>query len=264
MSEEAIISFIGKPSDVLKMMIINPTGSINGNEISIKLQEDGRGKYELELAGYSSGIYTAVIQKGNNQSSEQFSVGLQSSSGPIDVKTTQTEYSQGERILIIGATGPNALLKVDLKDPNGVKIKSLDIPSNSDGSFTVDKLKVPSNAVNGKWKIEVTSGSYLDTAEFEVNATDDEGITINIGEIVKIPGFGESVNIGIIANQKTTVTMEVFDLNNNQVSESLSCTLTAEFKCQLLWTIPKEINPGTYVIKVSDSINSVEKNININ
>ena len=72
MSEEAIISLIGKPSDVLKMMIINPTGSINGDEILIKLQEDGRAKYELKLTGYASGIYTAVIQKGNNQSSEQF------------------------------------------------------------------------------------------------------------------------------------------------------------------------------------------------
>ena len=264
MSEEAIISFIGKPSDVLKMMIINPTGSINGDEILIKLQEDGRAKYELKLTGYASGIYTAVIQKGNNQSSEQFSVGLQSSSGPIDVKTTQTSYIQGERMLIIGSTGPNALLKVDLVNPNGMKIKSLDVPSNSNGAFTIDNLKIPSNAVNGKWKIDVISGSNSDTVEFEVNAADEKGIIVNIGEITKIPGFGNSVSIGIIAQQKTTISMEVFDLNNNQVSETLSCTPTSEFKCQILWTIPKEINPGTYKIKISDSINSVEKTINVN
>ena len=77
MSDKAIISLIGKPSDVLKMMIINPSGSINGEDILINLQEDGRATYELELAGYASGIYTAVIQKGNSQSSEKFSVGLQ-------------------------------------------------------------------------------------------------------------------------------------------------------------------------------------------
>ena len=239
MSEEAIISFIGKPSDVLKMMIINPTGSINGDEILIKLQEDGRAKYELKLTGYASGIYTAVIQKGNNQSSEQFSVGLQSSSGPIDVKTTQTSYIQGERMLIIGSTGPNALLKVDLVNPNGMKIKSLDVPSNSNGAFTIDNLKIPSNAVSGKWKINVISGSNSDTVEFEVNASNDKGIIVNIGETIKIPGFGNSINIEIIAQQKTTITMEVFDLNNNQVSQTLTCTPTAEFKCQILWTIPK-------------------------
>jgi hypothetical protein len=263
MSEKAVISLIGKPSDVLKMMIINPSGSINGEEIVIKLQEDGRGEYELELTGYTSGIYTAVIQKGNNQSSEQFSVGLQSSSGPIDVKTTQTEYIQGERILIIGSTGPNALMKIKLIDPNGVEMKVLDIPSNSEGAFTVDKIKVPSNAINGKWRIDVTSGSNSDTAEFEVNPKDEKGIIVNIGQIIKIPGFGDSINVGIKANQKTTVTMTVFDLNNNQISQTLSCTPTAEFKCQILWTIPKEINPGTYIVKISDSINSVEKYIDI-
>ena len=262
-SEKAIISLIGKPSDVLKMMIINPTGSINGNEILIKLQEDGRANYELELTGYTSGIYTAVIQKGNSQSSEQFSVGLQSSSGPIDVKTTQTSYIQGERMLVIGSTGPNALLKVDLVNPNGVKIKSLDVPSNSNGAFTIDNLKIPSNAVSGKWKINVISGSNSDTVEFEVNASNDKGIIVNIGETTKIPGFGNSINIEINAQQKTTITMEVFDSNNNQVSQTLTCTPTAEFKCQMLWTIPKELNPGTYKIKISDSINSIEKAIDI-
>jgi hypothetical protein len=263
MAEKAVISLIGKPSDVLKMMIINPSGSINGEEITIKLQEDGRATYELELTGYASGIYTAVIQKGNKQSSEQFSIGLQTSSGPINVKTTQTEYTQGERILIIGSTGQNALLKVKLIDPNGVEIKSVDVPSNSEGAFTLDKIKIPSNAINGEWRIEVISGSNSDKAEFEVNSADKDGIIVKIGETIKIPGFGDSINIEIIANQKTSINMKVFDLENNQISETLSCTPTAEFKCQILWTIPKEINPGTYIIKITDSINSVEKSIDI-
>ena len=111
-SEKAIISVIGKPSDVLKMMIINPSGNISGEEILIKLREDGRATYELDLSGYASGIYTAVIQKNNSQSSEKFSVGLQLGSGPIEAKTTQTEYNQGERILLLGSTNPNSLLNV--------------------------------------------------------------------------------------------------------------------------------------------------------
>ncbi|MFL2905942.1 MAG: hypothetical protein ACJZ2C_00380 [Nitrosopumilus sp.] len=56
----------------------------------MKLQEDGRAIYELDLTGYGSGIYTAVAQKGNSQSSEKFSVGLQLGSGPIEAQTTQT------------------------------------------------------------------------------------------------------------------------------------------------------------------------------
>ena len=185
------------------------------------------------------------------------------SSGPIDVKTTQSEYKQGERMLVIGSTNPNSLLKIALIDPNGVEIKNLDIPSNSEGSFTVDELKIPSNAISGKWKIEVSSGSNLDRAEFEVNSRMSEGISVNIGEFIKIPGFGNSVNIEIIANQKTSINLQVFDIDNNQISETLSCTPTSEFKCQILWTIPEETVPGAYTIKVSDSIVVVEKIINI-
>ena len=75
-SDNAIISLLGKPSELLKMMIISPSGAITGEDIEVKLQEDGRATYELELGGYGSGIYTAVAQKGNSQSSEKFSVGL--------------------------------------------------------------------------------------------------------------------------------------------------------------------------------------------
>ena len=262
-SEKAIISFIGKPSEELRMMIINPSGSINGEDILIKLREDGRTTYELDLTGFTSGIYTAVVQKGNSQSSEKFSVGLQISSGPIEAKTTQTEYIQGEQILLIGSTNPNALLKVALIDSNGVKLKSIEIPSNSEGSFTVDKFKIPTNAIVGKWKIEVNSGSNSDTVEFEVNSINKDGITINIGEITKIPGFGDSINIGIIANQKTSITMQVLDSENNQIGENISCSPTAEFKCQIIWTIPDQIIAGIYTIKVSDSINSVERDIEL-
>jgi hypothetical protein len=262
-SEKAIISLLGKPSDVLKMIIISPTGNLSNNEILIKLQEDGRASYELELDGYSSGIYTAVIQKGNSQSSEKFSVGLQLGSGPIDVKTTRTEYNQGERILLLGSTNPNILLNLELVDPNGVKIKEMQVPSKSDGTFTVDSFKIPTNAVTGFWKINAISGSNLDKVEFTVNSSNQELIRINVGEIESIPGFGDSIKFGIITGQKTTVNIEIFDQNLDSISEIISCTPTAEFKCEIFWTIPKNTIPGTYTIKVNDSINEVKTEFEI-
>ena len=247
-SEKAVISLLGKPSEVLKMTIINPSGGINEDTILIQLQEDGRATYELELSSYTSGIYTAVVQKGNAQSSEIFSVGLQLGSGPIEAKTTQTQYIQGERILLIGSTNPNVLLNIELVDPNGVKIKNLQIPSKSDGTYTVDKFKVPSNAITGLWKINVVSGSNLEKVEFQVNQSNSELMIINVGEIIEIPGFGESIKFGIVANQKTSITLSILDLNYNQISQTISCTPTAEFKCEILWTIPKETTPGTYTM----------------
>ena len=262
-SEKAIISIIGKPSDVLKILIISPSGNISGEEIIIKLREDGRATYELDLSGYASGIYTAVIQKNNSQSSEKFSVGLQIGSGPIDAKTTQTEYDQGERILLLGSTNPNVLLQVSLVDPQGTEIKKMDVPSNNDGSFTVDQLKIPSNAEIGKWRINVSSGSNLDTVEFEVISTNSKKIGITVTDDINIPGFGQTIKVIIAGNQKTAIIMSVIDTNGNQIGNNSTCTPTADFKCEILWTIPKDTIPGTYTIRVNDSINIEEFNFKI-
>ena len=262
-SEEAIISLLGKPSTILKMMIISPSGSIIDENILINLQEDGRATYQLDLSGYTSGIYTAVVQKGNSQSSETFSIGLQLGSGPIDAKTTQIEYNQGERILLLGSTNPNVLLKVTLVNPQGIEIKEISVPSNNDGSFTVDQLKIPSNAVTGEWRIKVASGSNLDIIQFNVVSINSEKIGITVTEDIEIPGFGKNIKISIAANQKTSIIMTVTDENKNQIGNSSTCTPTADFKCEILWTIPKDTIPGTYTIRVNDSINIEEFNFKI-
>ena len=253
-SETAIISLLGKPSTVLKMMIISPSGNISGEDISIQLQEDGRATYQLELGGYSSGIYTAVVQKGNSQSNEKFSVGLQMGSGPINAQTTQREYSQGERILLLGSTNANALLKVTLVDPQGVEIKMLEVPSKSDGTFTVDSLKIPSNGILGKWKINVSSGSNLDPVEFNVISDQNKAMTIVVTDDIDIPGFGKNIKIAISTNQKTTITVNIFDEYGTKIGDTSTCTPTADFKCEILWTIPKDTLPGAYTIRVNDSI----------
>ncbi len=57
--------------------------------MSITLQPDGRGTHTLNLEGYTSGVYTAVISKGNDKSAEIFTVGLQTGSGEIEINTTK-------------------------------------------------------------------------------------------------------------------------------------------------------------------------------
>ena len=98
---------------------------------------------------------------------------------------------------------------------------------------------------------------------FEVILAQQEGILIEVGDTVEIPGFGESMKIGITTSQKTSVTLKILDKNQNIIGESLSCTPTAEFKCEILWTLPKEIVPGTYTINVNDSVITVEKTFEI-
>jgi len=260
--ETAVISIIGKPSDIVKILIIGPSGNIQEKEQEIRLQEDGRGEFNLSLSGYGSGIYTAVIKKANTQSTETFSVGLQLGSGKIDINTTKIEYTLGEKILLIGETNPNVLLNVNLIDPNDNAVRKLQIPSDSVGVFSEDRLRIPTDGIAGTWKIKVFSGSNQQTAEFEVfsNLVDDMKVTIE--KNIKIPGFGQTFKIDIQASHKTSIIIEILD-QKLELLDTLSCNTTTEFKCEVLWTIPKDALPGTYTVKAYDRISSDQKTFEV-
>ena len=260
--ETAVISIIGKPSDIVKILIIGPSGNIQEKEQEIRLQEDGRGEFNLSLSGYGSGIYTAVIKKANAQSTETFSVGLQLGSGQIEINTTKIEYTLGEKILLIGETNPNVLLNVNLIDPNDNTVRKLQIPSDSVGIFSEDRLRIPTDGMVGTWKIKVFSGSNQQTAEFEVfsNLVDDMKVTIE--KNIKIPGFGQTFKIDIQASHKTSIIIEILD-QKLELMDTLSCNTTTDFKCEVLWTIPKDTLPGTYTVKAYDRISSDQKTFEV-
>ena len=258
-TDTAVISLVGKPSDKITLIIITPSGNTQGADEIIQLREDGRGEYNLNLSGYTSGIYTAVAKISGSQSSEIFSVGLQVGSGPIDAKTTQTEYQQGERILLLGSTKPNTLMTATLVDPNGMKVKTVEMPSNNLGTFTEERLRIPSNGEPGLWTINVASGTNLDTVELNVFSTILEGMTVKTAEEVKL---GELLKISIIASHKTSVIIEIIDMDGGVIAD-LGCSTTKEFVCETFWSVPKNTIPGTYTIKVNDAISSNETTFEI-
>jgi uncharacterized protein YfaS (alpha-2-macroglobulin family) len=259
-TEKPIISLAGKPLDKVSLIIITPSGSVLGTDIVKQLEVDGRGEHNLDLTGYSSGIYTAVVKKGGSQNSENFSVGLVTGSGEINVKATQTEYNQGDKILLLGNTANgNSLMTVTLIDPNGKEIKSLEIASNSERMFSEKRLKIPSNGKTGLWQITVTSGSNIDKVEFNVLSTTEEGMTMKVTEKVVV---GDILEMSIVASHKTSIKIEILDEKGNQIQE-LTCNTTKEFKCETFWSVPKDSIPGTYMIKAYDSISSTEKTFKI-
>ena len=258
-TDTAIISLVGKPSDKITLMIITPSGSTQGTDEIIQLKSDGRGEYNLDLSGYTSGIYTAVAKISGSQSSEIFSVGLQVGSGPIDAKTTQTEYEQGERILLLGSTKPNTLMTATLVDPNGMKVKTVEMPSNNIGTFTEERLRIPSNGEPGLWIINVASGTNLDAVELNVFSTALDGMTVKTSEEVKL---GELLKISIIASHKTSIVIKIIDMEGQDIAD-LGCTTTKEFVCETFWSVPKNTIPGTYTIKVNDAISSNETTFEI-
>ena len=111
----ATINFQGPASATISLLVIDPSNQ-KEFEDSIILGLVGTINYELDLGGYSSGVYTLVSTRGTVQIEEVFSVGLLTGSGPIEILTTKETYQQGDPILVLGNSGPNILLDIFLID----------------------------------------------------------------------------------------------------------------------------------------------------
>ena len=255
-SETAIISFTGKASDIISLLIIDPSDKPKGDAISITLQEDARATHSLDLKGYSSGVYTAVISKGNAQSSEIFTVGLQTGSGEIRINTTKEKYQSGDSILILGDTGPNVLLTITMTDPDGNEIKTKDTFSDKNGKISENSFRIPSDANPGKWVINAKSGSNFDNIEFDVLAIVQEGMVVSTSESPKLDGINNFINIHVFG-AKHTVIIEIIS-EDEELIEKLEFPATSAGEINQPWKIPKDLEPGTYTIKVADAYNSTE------
>ena len=268
-TEKAVITLSGKPSEVLSMIIIDPsdkTKKIDGeNEsVSITLSPDGRGTYNLDLKGYASGVYTAVVSKGASKSTAVFAVGLQTGSGDIDINTTKLQYNPGDPVLILGQTNPNILLTMTLYDPSGNEVKIRESFSNKNGKISEDGFRIPTQAQPGKWQIKAVSGSNFDTQEITVSATKIEGMVINVEKGMDIPGFGKTMKIVIQgAFPKAVLGISIHDNNGVVIDDSLKCSATQSGSCEVLWTISKELPPGKYVIKADDGHDTAESTFDI-
>ncbi len=254
--ETAIISIIGKGSDVVSLLILNPSDQPKGEAIIITLEPDGRGEYSLNLDGYSSGIYTAVISKGNTQSTETFAVGLLTGSGQIEINTTKTSYLPGDSILILGNTAENVIIDIILTDPDGNEIKEKETFSGKSGKISESSFRIPSDAKPGTWTINAKSGSNFDIVEIEVAATLQEGIQVSIGEIVTLGVVGETITIKVIGAQQTVV-IEII-AEDGEIIETLSFQASSQGEINQPWIIPKETEPGIYTVKVADAFDSAE------
>jgi hypothetical protein len=256
-SEDARITITGKPSEVLTLLIIDPSDKPKGESIPITLEPDGRGSYTLDLDGFSSGIYSAVISKGSAKSTETFTVGLQTGSGQIIISSTKLSYEPGDPVLILGETKPNVLLTLTLIDPDENEVKTKQTFSNKNGKITEDSFRIPSEAKSGIWKINAKSGSNFDLIEIEITAFQTEGMVITVEDGEQIPGVGKTVTIKVIGAEQL-VSVEIFSDEGELIHEFTPFPASAEGKLIQPWIIPPETEPGTYIFKAKDAFNNSE------
>ena len=161
----AIINVVGPPLTKISILVTDQSGN---EELTSSVTTDltGHGHGVLNLNSLSAGVYTAIALKGNLQDTTKFSVGLTTGSGQITFSSTKDVYAPGDRVLILGKTGSNAILAISLIDPQNNTIRTQEIFSDSNGQFS-NTFRIPIDAETGIWKIEVTS--RLDHADTEFN-----------------------------------------------------------------------------------------------
>ena len=256
--EIAIISIIGKGSDVVSLLILDPSDKPKGVAVTITLEPDGRGSYSLDLDGYSSGVYAAVISKGGTQNTEIFAVGLQTGSGQIEIITTRIppNYLPGDPILILGNTSPSAILTIILTNPDGNEVKVKETFSDKNGKISESSFRIPSDAEPGMWTINAKSGSNFDIIEIEVLATLQEGIIVSVGDVETLGVVGKIITIKVIGAHQT-VEIEII-AGDGEIIETLSFQASSQGEINQPWIIPKELEPGIYTVRVADAFDSAE------
>ncbi|MCV0399815.1 MAG: biofilm-associated protein [Nitrosarchaeum sp.] len=261
-SEKALITFSGKPSEALSMLIIDPSEKPKGDPISITLKPDGRGTYELDLKGYSSGGYTAVVSKGASKSTEVFTVGLQTGSGTIKINTTKLQYNPGDSILILGNTNPNVILTITLYSPDGKEVKVKETFSDKTGKISEDGFRFPSDAQPGKWQIKAVSGSNFSTVDLEVSAVQVEGMIISATHISDSTTKQKRVEI-VVQGAKGSVEIDIVKSNGENIAKLSPPPATGAGKVIVPWNVPDGIEPGTYTFKAKDGYNSAETTLEL-
>jgi len=259
-TEIAKITITGTPQDVVSLLIIDPFDKPKGETVSITLQSDGIGTHDLVLSGYVSGVYTAVVSKGSSQSSEIFSVGLQTGSGKITITTTKSNYEPGDSILILGDTEANILLTISLIDPDGNEVKVKETFSDKDGNISDGTFRIPTDAISGTWEIKAQSGSNFGITEFTVGSVTNGGLTITVEEGI-IPGIGKILTIKV-TGAVGTVEIEII-AEDGEIIETFSVPASSEGEINLPWIIPKDTEPGIYTFKATDAFDSAETTFEI-
>jgi len=254
--EILIMEIQGPASSTISLLIVDPSDK-NKFSDTVILEPDGQSNYELDLTGYSSGVYTAVLTRGNSQTSEIFSVGLLTGSGEIHVRSTKDTYQPGESILILGDSSKNVLLTLELRDPNGEVVKTKETFTNKDGFFSESSLRIPLDAQIGVWTIHAQSGPNFDDVEITVQGDIEEGMVIFVdsivpspnGKIITLKGYGAAVSQGVI--------ITIFSEDDEEIVE-LSIISTGVGDFLTIWLVDRDQPPGTYTIKAKDSIDETE------
>lgn len=240
-SDTPRITITGDPRSTVTLLILDRADDVVHQNEAITIQADGRVAYELDLSDISSGVYTAIVQKGISQADYKFGIDLSATAAAMSI-STKPDYVPGEPILILGTTDRNVVVTVTLIDPDGRTVQSVTTVVDDSGEFTERRLRVPIGADIGKWSVRAASGPSSDTSELFVQAETGGGLSVFVEE------RGSHRAIMVTGATGTHVIVKILD-GENQVGTDQRPRVTGDGTAQIPWGIRI---PGLYTIVVED------------
>ena len=156
--------------------------------------------------------------------------------------------------MILGDTGSNVLLTLSMIDPEGNEVKVKETFSDKNGKISESAFRIPTDAKSGTWIINAKSGSNFDNAEINVVVSATEGMVVLVEEGENIPGLGDTIIIKVFGAQQN-VQIEIVSEDGEIIGE-LEGIITSAGIIDQLWAIPKDTEPGTYTINVTNPSDS--------
>jgi len=256
-SSKATMTISGPASVNVSILILDPSDKPKGPSDYVKLGLDGKKDYEIDLSGYKSGVYSAVLKYQKFQINEVFTVGLQSgAAGEIKMQATKQAYKQGSGILVLGSAKPNSLLSLKFTDPSGATIRHKEIFTDKNGKFTDSTFRVPADGINGVWTVRAESGANYADVPINVVSTAEKAFTVVTDkaayqpkDIIKMSGSGGGKSQAVLVTISDSSGKQVVELNTDTTSEGV-------FRVD--WITPSDIPAGEYKVSVKTGSNTQE------
>ena len=235
-SETPRIVVAGPPGDDINILVLDDADTVihQGN---ITIQNDGRTIYDLDVGRFSSGVYTAIAQRGTIQDNQRFGVGLSTGASILDI-STKTDYAPGDAVRILGTTSGNVLVLVALVDPDGNIVQRVEALVDGTGMLTEQRLRIPLSAESGTWMIRASSGFNTAVAEITVSEQMSDGLMVRVDD----SGSQPTIIISGVARASVIVTISEGD---RPVGNSQQAYVTDAGVGYLPWSIDV---PGVYTI----------------
>ena len=203
-SETPNIVIAGTPGDEINILVLDDSDTVvhRGNAT---LQADGRAVYHLDISTFSSGVYTAIAQRGTVQDDHEFGVGLSVGASTLDI-SARIDHKPGDPVLVLGTTSSNVILTITLMDPDGNIVQRVETLAGKTGMLTEQRLRIPLNAESGTWTVRAASGPNSDVAELFVSAQTAGGLTVRVDDssgrpMIVISGAAVKTYVNVAINE---------------------------------------------------------------